>query len=108
MDALKRFQDLMRDLFQFDMSDLDFGLYRLLRLKRDEIETFLREQLPRQVDEAFASMAQEEKAVLKASVDELAGSFRKRVAEDAIGADGQVKQKYRESAANFVEEFVEN
>ena len=106
MDALKRFQDLMRDLFQFDMSDLDFGLYRLLRLKRDEIETFLKEQLPRKVDEAFASMAQEEKAVLKASVDELAGSIREKVAEDAIAADGQVKYKYRESAVKFVEEIV--
>ena len=106
MDALKRFQDLMRDLFQFDMSDLDFGMYRLLRLKRDEIEIFLKEQLPRKVDEAFASMAQEEKAVLKASVDELAGSIREKVAEDAIAADGQVKYKYRESAVKFVEEIV--
>ena len=106
MDALKRFQDLMRDLFQFDMSDLDFGLYRLLRLKRDEIETFLKEQLPRKVDDAFASMAQAEKAVLKARVAELAGSIREKVAEDAIAADGQVKFEYRESAVKFVKEIV--
>jgi len=106
MDALKRFQDLMRDLFQFDMADLDFGLYRLLRLKRDEIEAFLQKQLPRQVDEAFAAMAEEEKASLKVKVDELAESIREKVAEDAITADGHVKYEYRESSVKFVKEIV--
>jgi adenine-specific DNA-methyltransferase len=46
MDSLARFQELMRELFQHDLSDLDFGIYRLLRLKRDEVEAFINEQLP--------------------------------------------------------------
>jgi hypothetical protein len=33
----------------------------LLHLKRDEIEAFLTEQLPRRVNEAFASMASEQR-----------------------------------------------
>ncbi|PKN61281.1 MAG: hypothetical protein CVU57_30230 [Deltaproteobacteria bacterium HGW-Deltaproteobacteria-15] len=44
MDALKRLQDLFRELFQLELADLDFGLYRLFHLKRMEIETFLNEQ----------------------------------------------------------------
>jgi hypothetical protein len=30
MNALKKFQDLLRDIFQFESSDLDFGIYRIL------------------------------------------------------------------------------
>jgi len=30
--SLERFQILLRELFQYEHSDLDFGIYRLLRL----------------------------------------------------------------------------
>jgi adenine-specific DNA-methyltransferase len=56
-NALQRLQELLRDLFQFDYADLDFGIYRLLRLKRGEVESFLTEQLPRRVDEVFKGAA---------------------------------------------------
>ena len=38
MSALTQLQQLLRDLFQLDLADLDFGLYRLLHLKRSEAE----------------------------------------------------------------------
>ena len=41
MEELKKLQRLIRDLLQVEYSDLDFGLYRLLRLKRDEVEGFI-------------------------------------------------------------------
>jgi adenine-specific DNA-methyltransferase len=40
-ESLNRLKDLFRELFQLDPADLDFGLYRLFRLKRTEIEAFL-------------------------------------------------------------------
>lgn len=51
---IDRLRSLLRELLQLDLSDLDFGIYRLLRLKRDEVEAFLDEQLPTSVAEAFA------------------------------------------------------
>jgi len=50
-------QDLLRDLFELDTADLDFGLYRLLHLKRAELEAFITEQLPSRVDEAFQQLS---------------------------------------------------
>lgn len=47
MGALKQLQDLLCNLFQLELADLDFGLYRLLHLKKEEVEAFLTEQLPR-------------------------------------------------------------
>jgi len=30
MHAIKKFQELLEDVFQFESSDLDFGIYRIL------------------------------------------------------------------------------
>jgi adenine-specific DNA-methyltransferase len=49
MISLTKLQDLLRVLFQFELFDLDLGIYRLQRIKRDEIDALLTEQPPRQV-----------------------------------------------------------
>src|SRR5688572_10773865 len=51
--SLEKLQSLLRELFQFELSDLDFGIYRLLRLKRDELDKFLSHQIPQSVEKAF-------------------------------------------------------
>jgi adenine-specific DNA-methyltransferase len=38
MDNIKKFQELLKELFQFETSDLDFGIYRILNYKRDLIK----------------------------------------------------------------------
>lgn len=39
--AFEKFQGLLREMFQFDHSELDFGLFKVLRLKRAFIEQFI-------------------------------------------------------------------
>ena len=46
---LQKFQELLRDLFQFDCADLDFGIYRIMNHKRDAIERFISEELPERI-----------------------------------------------------------
>lgn len=82
MNSLTQLQALLRELFQLDLADLDFGLYRLLHLKRKEVETFLTEQLPRHVEEAFQGMVGTERAALEKEVAELATRVRNEVAEN--------------------------
>lgn len=48
---INKFQQLLRELFQFDCADLDFGIYRIMNYKRDAIETFITEKLIRTVTE---------------------------------------------------------
>ncbi len=45
-DAIGKFQHLLRELFQFDCADLDFGIYRIMNYKRETIEKFVAEKLP--------------------------------------------------------------
>lgn len=54
MTSLQRFQNLLRVLFQFDASDLDFGIYRILNYKREQIDKFITTDLVNRVEEAFA------------------------------------------------------
>ena len=36
---------LLRDLFQFDSADLDFGIYAVMNHKRDQVERFIQHDL---------------------------------------------------------------
>lgn len=48
-DHLDRLKSLLREMFQLDRGDLDFGLYRIMKLKSAEIAAFLDEDLLPQV-----------------------------------------------------------
>jgi adenine-specific DNA-methyltransferase len=43
----ERFQSLLKELFQFEASDLDFGIYRILNYKREQIKDFIENRLPK-------------------------------------------------------------
>ena len=45
-DHIRKFQELLRELFQFDCAELDFGIYRIMNHKRDVLENFIHEKLP--------------------------------------------------------------
>jgi len=107
MSSLERFQKLLRELFQLDLADLDFGLYRLFHLKRAEIEAFITEQLPREVDEAFAEVSAEERKRLEEELESLKTQIKEQISEDAILPTGEIKPEYRQSDIRVVRELVE-
>lgn len=53
-----RFIQLLRELFQLNQPDLDFGLYRIMHAKSAEIEAFLTDDLLAVIAKAFGSSAQ--------------------------------------------------
>ena len=44
-EQFERLREVLREMFQLDRGDLDFGLYRIMNLKRTEVERFLSEDL---------------------------------------------------------------
>ena len=50
---LKALKDKLREMFQLDQADLDFGIYRIMNAKRDEVERFLDHDLLPQVKNAL-------------------------------------------------------
>ena len=103
---LARLQALLRELFQYDYADLDFGIYRLLRLKRGEVEAFLTEQLPRRVDEVFKGAAGEVHAQLERELAELVARVRQEIDSEALTPTGEIKAEYREQKAKATRELI--
>lgn len=59
----ENFKNLLTDLFQLDKSDLDFGIYRIINTKHDDIEKFIKEIHPQslnEVKEKLTARSQEE------------------------------------------------
>lgn len=57
-EHLDRFTALLRQMFELDKSDLDFGIYRVINLRREAIHDFLTRRLPQLVEETLAPFAQ--------------------------------------------------
>ena len=49
-DRQKRFIKLLEEIFEIDKCDLDFGIYRILNIKRKEITNLFRERLPELIE----------------------------------------------------------
>lgn len=53
----KKLLNILREMFQFDQADLDFGIYRIMRMKRDEVNRFIEEELPAQISAGLNELA---------------------------------------------------
>jgi adenine-specific DNA-methyltransferase len=104
-ESLNRLTNLFRELFQLDTADLDFGLYRIFRLKRMEIEVFLEKQLPSEVDRAFKAVTGDEREKLQKRVTQLAKQARESVADDAILPSGEPNSNY--AGIKAIKEYAE-
>ena len=72
---IEKLRDLLRELFQLDQADLDFGIYRIMNQKRDEVERFLDQDLLPQVRAAFEKYRPADKAALQAELDKLVATI---------------------------------
>jgi adenine-specific DNA-methyltransferase len=67
----EKLQKLLEELFQLDQADLDFGIYRIMNQKRDEVVRFLEKDLLPQVKEAFSHYQSADKATVQQELDKL-------------------------------------
>ena len=92
---------LLKELFQLDQPDLDFGLYRIMHAKADEITQFLEQDFLSQVQEAFSHYTTADKAVLE---DQL-----KKAIEQAnnLGVDPETTTRVKELRQRIADESVD-
>jgi len=93
-DFLSKFQQLLRELFQFDVADLDFGIYQIMNHKRREVERFITEDLPQRVTEALAQGALAEGAQASQELQEVAAQIRQMLGAEALDAAGELAAAY--------------
>lgn len=84
-DNQKKLVNLLKEMFQFDQADLDFGIYRIMKMRRDEISRFIEQDLPEQITDGLQELAGASNAEKVADID-------KKIAEiKNLGLDADVK-----------------
>lgn len=84
-DNQKKLVNLLKEMFQFDQADLDFGIYRIMKLRRDEISRFIEHDLPEQITDGLRELAGASNAEEIADID-------KKIAEiKELGLDADIE-----------------
>lgn len=73
---LEKLRGLLQELFQMDRADLDFGIYRIMNQKRDDVVRFLDKDLLPQVKAAFSQYKSADKSVLQDELVKLEKSIQ--------------------------------
>jgi adenine-specific DNA-methyltransferase len=106
-DSLERLKDLLRTLFQFDIPELDFGIYRIMNYRRREIEEFIEKHLIQAVEKEF----QEYRKVSVKELEEKVEEKRKEIEglEKSLGEkilnNGEINEKFKEKP--FAKDYLE-
>ena len=86
-----RFQALLRELFQFDSADLDFGIYRIMNHKQDVIERYIAEDLPKRIEDELSRGALLEQRVIARQLGEVQKEIREVLGRNALDSDGNLQ-----------------
>ena len=97
----EKLKTLLEELFQLDQPDLDFGLYRIMHAKSDEVSQFLDKDLLPQVRDAFAQYKTADKAELEKELADVTGGVR------LAGMDPGDSPKVRELRARIERDAVD-
>ncbi len=90
-ERIKKLQLLLKELFQFENNDLDFGIYRIINIKRKEISEFINKELFDIIKEKIKTV--EENTELQKSLEILKNEIK-----ITFGCDIQeAKTKYAET-----------
>lgn len=74
-DRQERFIKLLESIFELDKSDLDFGIYRIMNIRRAEIEKFFKEGLPKKISETLAPFADVDSTTIRKRMAEIETSL---------------------------------
>ena len=98
-DNLAKFQSLLRELFQFDCADLDFGIYRIMNHKRAVIERFITTDLPQAIAEELERGALAEQTQAAQALEAARKKVLEALGDDALDGNGNLAEAYRNTKA---------
>ena len=97
LEKFDRLKAILREMFQLDRGDLDFGLYRIMNLKAKEIEAFLDNDLLPQVRGALTENTAGTQDELKKELADARGQAK------ALGVDPETAPKVEELTRKLAE-----
>ena len=92
----EKFQQLLRELFQFDCADLDFGIYRVMNHKRDAVEKFISEDLAKAVSEELDQGVLHDQELALSELQDTTQLIRETLGNKALDAAGNLNESYHD------------
>lgn len=99
MTPQEQLQQLLRELFQFDCADLDFGIYRIMNYKREVIERFITKDLPKAISSELQQDALAEQTHAAKELEIAKKKIIDSLGEEALDAAGTLAETYHSSKA---------
>ena len=100
----EKLKDELKEIFQFESKDLDFGIYRIMNYKRKEIENFIEKELIEEINNQLESVSSEEKK----NIEEQFKEIKQRI-KDSFGTgaleNGNIKDNFKNTP--LYEEYYE-
>ena len=93
---LAKCQSLLRELFQFECAELDFGIYRIMNHKREVVDRYIERELPGAIEKAVREGAIDTQAKRASVFEEIRNQLIEFCGEDAIAPNGALV-KYQET-----------
>lgn len=100
-DKSSKLKNLLKELFQLDQPELDFGLYRVMRAKSAEVSQFLDKDLLPQVKAAFSAHKTADKAEIEKDLLKAIESAQN------LGADPESLPRVKDLRAKLANEAVD-
>ena len=84
----------LREIFQFENEDLDFGIYRIMNYKRKEIEKFIEKELIGEIRKQLELVGEEEIRKIKEEFEKIKQKIKEALGESAF-EDGELKEEFK-------------
>jgi len=96
----------LREIFQFESEDLDFGIYRIMNYKHKEIEKFIEEDLIKEIKKQLMLLSEEKKKEIEEKLKEISSKNGVKKYLEALQKGDEERAKiYREDFAKDIKEY---
>jgi adenine-specific DNA-methyltransferase len=66
-----KLKEILTEIFEIDKADLDFGIYRIINQKRDQVTDFINNRLPKDIKDVLAATQSKDGVTLQVELDKV-------------------------------------
>ena len=121
MNNYEKLEKVLTELFQLDKAELDFGIYRIMNQKRDDVLDFLKNKLPKEVRNILEGQQKGDAIALKKELDDAVKMAKEfdldpditpkvlvaKAAYESAGSIEGLEQEVFSHLANFFKRYYE-
>ncbi len=95
-DVLKELKKKLKEIFQFENEDLDFGIPKIINYKRKEIKKFIDKELIEELKEQLKLMTEEERKKVEEDFEKIKQNIKGSLGENAF-ENRELKKEFKDT-----------